>query len=638
MALRLEKCTDKCLYANGAIGTETWRQKGPCATAEQWDQELKGTGFTGVDLRFDDFKLQENKVMSLLVSTVAPASVNGANGVNGVNGHNGTKEEATAKNKNAVVVSGWNKPSDSSPLVDLAISKLKELGFTDAQPSSFSETASLENLGDTLIVVVQEGGWLSLSDFKAEQYGWFHTTLTRASNIMWISDKTPTFQTKEVSPRGPVQGMSRALRSEMQGLVFATVTLDFSSGPTILASHVEKALDNFLQGVNSHTYERELIQEDDLLCIPRVYENGAINQKIHDFASDTIKRRQRFGELNVKLRVGRPGLLDSIFFEEVPEAGPLAPNEIEVEVKSIGVNFRDCLIALGRVDQDTLGTECAGVVRNAGSACKLKIGDSVLVCALDTFHGLFRCDERLAVKKPDDMTFIDAGALPINFVTAYHALVRLARIARGESVLIHSGAGGTGQAAIQIAQHFGVEIYTTVGSQSKREFLTSEYGIPPERILNSRDLSFAGDIKRLTNGKGVDVVLNALAGDALVASWGCVAPYGRFLEIGKLDIYTHNTLPMFQFARNVSFSAIDIAAIILERPDVIQDELSSVVELFQSKVLRMPSPMKSFPISEVEAAFRYLQSGTNAGKVVVEIDPDDIVPVSNHRTEFMVQF
>ncbi|KAI8964564.1 hypothetical protein F5Y11DRAFT_345269 [Daldinia sp. FL1419] len=159
------------------------------------------------------------------------------------------------------------------------------------------------------------------------------------------------------------------------------------------------------------------------------------------------------------------------------------------------------------------------------------------------------------------MTFNEASAPPVNFVTAYHSLVVLEKLAPGESVLIHSGAGGTGQAAIQIAKVCGAQIYTTVSSPKKKELVnTFLYGIPEENILNSRDLSFAGGIKRLTRDKGVDIVLNSLAGDALIASWECVASFGRFIEIGKKDISSHNKLPMFQCARNVSFSAVDIAA------------------------------------------------------------------------------
>lgn len=125
--------------------------------------------------------------------------------------------------------------------------------------------------------------------------------------------------------------------------------------------------------------------------------------------------------------------------------------------------------------------------------------------APDTFRGRVRCPEKLSVKIPDDMPFTDASAIPTNFATAYYALIQVGRIKPGESILIHSGAGGTGQAAIQVAQFRGAKVYTTVGTADKRALLNGLYGIPFKCILSSRDLSFVDDIKRLTKGEGTNI-------------------------------------------------------------------------------------------------------------------------------------
>lgn len=595
------------------LSTEPWRQDGPCATVAKWDEELRATGFTGADLVLDDFDVEDNHVTSLLISSVAPLS------------STTTNDNAVTKDKGILMVTCWDSLSPNSQLAELTVSKLRKIGINGIQLCSFREAADLTDLGNRLVLVIQDRSWLSLAHLNPEQYSIFNATLARVNNVLWISELSPSVG-KDVLPNGPVTGISRTLRSERQDIVFATVVLNPSSGPAALSANLERSLQNFLGGVSSRTYERELVQVGDRLCVPRIYESGKLNQTVHHFTSSAVEQEQCFGDQNLKLRVRRPGLLDTIYFEEVPEPISLAPDDIEVEVRAIGVNFRDCLIALGRVDQDMLGTECAGVVLNTGSSCQLKPGDRVMVGTVDTYRGVIRCPEILAVKIPDEMSFVDAASIPTNFVTVYHGFVRIAKLSRGESVLIHSGAGGTGQAAIQVAKFCGANIYTTVGSPSKKRQLTELYDIPPERILNSRDLSFAEDIKRLTKNRGVDVVLNSLAGDALVASWECIAPFGRFIEIGKKDIFSHNSLPMFQFARNVSFSAIDLASMAQERPDLIQSGLRDVTTLFKCQVLHMPSPMKSFPISDVEGAFRYLQSGSNAGKVVLEVDPNAIVP------------
>lgn len=602
-------------FLSSLLGTEPWRQDGPCVTLERWSKELEASGFEKYHLALQDFEVEDNQVTSLLISSVKPPA------------NNATEKYAAVIDKTALVITGWEEPSLESHLSDLVKSRMEGMGIRSVRPSSFQEAGGLVDLEDKLVLIVQDRAWLSIEQLDPREYDLFNTTLARARNILWISETSPPTAT-HVSSIGPVTGLARALRSEKQNILFGTVTLYTSSSPDILSLNVERALQNFFQGVSTQTYERELVQVGDYLCIPRIYENSELNQKVHDFTFASFKPQQRFGEQNLKLRVQRPGLLDSVYFEEIPEAGPLGSDEIEVEVKAIGVNFRDCLIALGRIDQDILGTECAGLVRRVGSACQLRTGDRVMVGDVDTYHGVIRCKEILAIKMPDDMSFVDAASVPTNFVTVYHAFVRISNLSPGESVLIHSGAGGTGQAAIQVAQYCGAEIYTTVGSSSKKRLLMEMYGIPEDHIFNSRNLSFAAEIKRSTQNRGVDVVLNSLAGDALVASWECIAPFGRFIEIGKKDIFSHNKLPMFQFARNVSFSAIDLASMAQERPDLIQSGLVHVTDLFRRKILRMPSPMKSFPISDVEGAFRYLQSGMNPGKVVLEIDQEAVVPVS----------
>ncbi|KAI1759001.1 putative polyketide synthase [Hypoxylon sp. FL1150] len=585
--------------------TPGYEETGPSITYDRWSHELEGSGFVAPQLVFHDFESGENQLSTVIVSAAS----------------NAPQQWECIQNWPVLIVSGFDK-SSKSPLATLVFSKLKALGFTDVCDSNMNEAAAQSDYASTLVVIVQDLNWLVLECLDTEQYAVFHTTVNRYKYIMWLSEITPS--SGEVPSIDAAQGLARTLRMENQGHIFSTFGLD-TSRPACLSANLQVSLSNFFQGVLSGPHEPELIQVGDLLHIPRTYECDMLNTKINALSSDYIEGPQRFGDRNMQLKVSQPGLLDTLYFEEIPEYGPLADDEIEIDVKSAGVNFKDCLVALGRVAEDTIGCECAGVVVRVGSACHLQPGDRVLVCALDTFRGRLRCLEMLAAKIPDGMTFAEAGGLTTNFVTAHYSLIIAARLAPGESVLIHSGAGGTGQAAIQIAKMRGAQVFTTVGSSKKRKLLHELYEIPMDHIFNSRDLSFARGIKRLTQNKGVDVVLNSLAGDALIASWECVAPFGRFVEIGKKDIFSHNKLPMFQFARNISFSAVDIGAMISERPELIRDSLRCIADLFERGVLRAPSPLTSFSISQVQSAFRHLQSGNNSGKVVVEIDPEDTV-------------
>lgn len=589
------------------IVEDVWEQIGPSVANTRWSRELQGCGFAAPELVFHDFEFGENQLSTVIVSSASEAP----------------QQWDSIQNWPVLIIREFEKAS-KSPLATLVTSKFRALGFTDVRESNFDEAAAQFDYTSTLVVIVQDLNWLVLECLDTEQYSVFHTTVNRYNYIMWLSEIIPS--SGEVPSVESAHGLARTLRMENHGHIFSTVGLD-TSRPARLAANLEISLSNFFQGVLSGPHEPELVQVGDLLHIPRTYECDMLNEKINSLSSDYIEGPQRFGDRNMQLKVSQPGLLDTLYFEEIPEYEPLADDEIEVEVKSVGVNFKDCLVALGRVAEDTIGCECAGMVIRTGSRCHLQPGDRVLVCALDTFRGRLRCLEMLAAKIPDGMTFAEAGGLTTNFVTAHYSLVIAARLSPGESVLIHSGAGGTGQAAIQIAKMRGARVFTTVGSSKKRKLLNELYGIPMDHILNSRDISFSRGIKRLTQNKGVDVVLNSLAGDALIASWECVAPFGRFVEIGKKDIFSHNKLPMFQFARNISFSAVDIGAMISERPELIRDSLACISDLFERNVLRVPSPLTTFPISQVQSAFRHLQSGNNSGKVVVEVDPEDTVLV-----------
>lgn len=597
------------------VDEQLLKQHGHYTVEAHWSQQLKGAGFTGVDLNIHNFEPVEDQFPSVFISSTASAL--------GTPG----KYELDTK-KSVLIISGFNTPS-GSPLVKLVSAALRDICTADTFVASFDVIPALQDFESEIIIIVQDGKWLSLQHMDPQQYALFHQIVSRCKYVMWLSEIQPTVD--EVPAINLVHGLARTLRMENQGRIFATVGAD-TSQVAVLPLNIERSLHNFLRGVDTGSYEPELVQIGELLHIPRVYENDELNQKVHELSHKALERRRCFGEQNLQLRVRQPGLLDTLYFEEVPDYGPLASDEIEIEVKAIGINFKDCLVALGRVSEDSIGCECAGTVLKAGSECHLQPDDHVLACAPHTFRGRLRCREILATKIPQGMTFVDASALAANFTTAYHSLVMVARIAPGESVLIHSGAGGTGQAAIQIAKLYGARVFTTVGSLKKKQLLNELYDIPLDHILNSRDLSFAAGVKRLTQNRGVDVVLNSLAGDALIYSWECVAPFGRFIEIGKKDIFSHNRLPMYQFARNVSFSAVDIAAMMLERPEFVRDSLRSVIDLFNSKLLRSPSPVKSFAISQVESAFRHLQSGNSFGKVVVEVNPNETVSVSNHST------
>jgi len=182
----------------------------------------------------------------------------------------------------------------------------------------------------------------------------------------------------------------------------------------------------------------------------------------------------------------------------------LEPHQTEIKVKAINVSFKESLILLGRVNTDKLGSECAGYMHRIGSAVspeQFRLGDRVALGSLQSYRSFVKAWDFQVVKILDSLSFVDAAAIPSAFYTAYHSLINVAHLQKNETVLIHAAAGGTGQAAIQVALHVGAEIYATVGSAGKKQVLMDQYNIPEDHIFYGRDSSFAEGVRRATGGE-----------------------------------------------------------------------------------------------------------------------------------------
>ncbi|HEX6507792.1 MAG TPA: SDR family NAD(P)-dependent oxidoreductase, partial [Chloroflexota bacterium] len=323
-------------------------------------------------------------------------------------------------------------------------------------------------------------------------------------------------------------------------------------------------------------------------------------------------------DVPIQLHTAKPGILDGLGFRLAERRSP-GPGQLEIRVEATGLNFRDLMSAMGILSGypdglGPLGYECAGVVVAVGEdVADFRVGDEVVALSYRVFKSYVTADARLTVLKPARLTFDEAVTIPITFLTAHYALHHLARLEAGERVLIHSAAGGVGLAAIQLAQAAGAEIFATAGSPEKRDFLRS-LGIT--HVMDSRSLDFAEEIMRLTDGRGVDMVLNSLAGEFIPKSLSVLGPYGRFLEIGRRDIYENSQLGLYPFQRNLSFFAIDLDRLVRERPEFVNRQLRQVMALVESSSLH-PLPRTVYPAGEVVDAFRQMAQAKHIGKIVV---------------------
>ena len=322
-----------------------------------------------------------------------------------------------------------------------------------------------------------------------------------------------------------------------------------------------------------------------------------------------------------QLRIAQAGSLDALKFAPVEREAP-APGQVEIEIHATGLNFSDVLKALGLYPgiKDAivpLGIEASGVVTAVGEgATRFKVGDEVLGVAPYAFASHARTAEYALVHKPKSVGRDEACTIPITFLTAYYGLVRLAQLQPGERVLIHAGAGGVGLAAIQIAQQIGAEIFATAGSDAKRDILRL---LGVKHVYSSRSTAFAEEILADTDRQGVDVVLNSLPGEAITKSLSILRAYGRFLEIGKTDIYQNRMIGLLPFQDNLSYFAIDLDRMLRQRPDYIRDLFAEVMREFEVGHYR-PLEFTRFEAEQTIDAFRYMSQRKNVGKVVVSFE------------------
>ncbi|KAI4228292.1 MAG: hypothetical protein L6R36_001722 [Xanthoria steineri] len=408
------------------------------------------------------------------------------------------------------------------------------------------------------------------------------------SGVLWI---TPLCQIGCQDPRyAQAIGLARTIRTEML-IDFATCEVD-----DLNSSHeaIVRVFTKFHMREDNEKLKPDLeyaIRKGEV-HVGRVYPLALHQELMIAEPSD-----------KAVLDIGTPGRLNTLHWSRQVVPEPQA-DQVEIEVYSVGLNFRDVLVGMGIVElpERVFGLEAAGIVRRIGPQVKgLKIDDRVACLERNAFSTLVTSSELLCVKIPDFLTFNEAATMLIPFATVIHSLITLGGLEKGQSILIHRA-----------------EIYVTVGNDEKRDFLMQKFDIPGRRIFHSRDSSFKAGVMRETQGEGVDVVLNSLSGELLHATWGCVAAFGKMIEIGKRDLLGGGKLDMNTFLANRSYCCVDIDQF-RKKPYVLKQLLDSTMEYLGKGSISPIQPIEMFNAASVEDAFRYMQKGQHIGRVGVSL-------------------
>ena len=432
-----------------------------------------------------------------------------------------------------------------------------------------------------------------------------------------------TSQARQVTPEdeaadlnsAPIWGLGQLIQNEHPNIHCRHIDLD--------ARHDGVAVEQLLDVITGDDISHLALRDG------QVYLNKL--QRLEPARSQAEQDVERVStDQPVVLVQGQTGRLDSFVYHLTERRRP-GPDEVEIKVHFTGLNFKDVLKAFGQFPEmaaqgtyfeNTIGIDVAGTVVSTGPGVdEFKPGDEVIAAVKGSFRSYAITPTRFVLAKPEPLKMEDS-LIPVVFSTAYYALTEVARLQPGETVLIHSAAGGLGLAAIQIARLLGATILTTAGTAEKRDYLRS-LGI--QHVMDSRSLSFIDEVQAATQGRGVDVILNTLAGEALLQSFRLLAPYGRFIELGKQDIVKNNGLPMATFNRNITFTSIDFDRMYAEIPDRVMAMAKKVCELFNQGRLS-PIPVTVYQADATIDAFQYMAQGKHIGKIAVKF-ADEAVEV-----------
>ncbi|MRH88377.1 SDR family NAD(P)-dependent oxidoreductase [Nocardia sp. SYP-A9097] len=410
----------------------------------------------------------------------------------------------------------------------------------------------------------------------------------------------------------PAWGILRVLLSEHSNLRAKIIDFDPAAGADARAAQL------FGELLHVRTAEEEIAYRGDTRFVDR-FEHISLAE----FEASVAAPTRISDETPFALTVPADPGIDELRYEK-QTAAVLGPNDVAIRPTATGLNFRDIMLTLGVLSEGAtsggfyeknLGVECAGVVTELGSEVTgLAVGDAVIAFARGCFGSRVVTDAQQVYPAPGTLSAAEAATLPMAYLTAWYSLVEVGRLRAGERVLVHAAAGGVGLAAVHIAQRFGATVLATAGSPEKRDYLRS---LGVEEVFDSRSLAFADEIRQRYDG--VDIVLNSLQGETIPKSLELLRPHGRFIEIGKKDIYDNYQLGLKPFGNNLSYSAVDIDRMLREVPARCREAMTQVLDQVSAGTL--PAlPHTDFGAAEVASAFRYMAGAKQIGKVVVEFD------------------
>ncbi|KAL4970621.1 type I polyketide synthase [Aspergillus stella-maris] len=586
------------LFVGWWLGEADGRAEAPYLPVEAWNEKLLAAGFNGCE--------------SVTFDNERPFHVN-ANII--------SRPAVVAEfDQDITLLSG---PTDIHPLAAQVGALLQEQGCRVHHRQWDDDETSIPEQ-DMISFLDLDRPFLSSP--REEDWDRFNKTIETLQQAVAVWLTNPAQVNAKDPHAATVLGMARTIRSEL-AMPLATMELEDWRLPG-----AAKAIVDVMRKIQLTKKDMPANLDPDL---EYAWVNGEIHiSRFHWYTVPNALRQTAPTPPGTKaLLIQKRGLLQSLHWSGQP-LPTLARDEVQVQVKAVGLNFTDVLIAMGLVHGvdalgngfDTFGLEGAGIVSKIGSDINhVDVGDRVMILGTSSTGLATQVQRpgRFTLRIPNKLSFEDAATMPSVYVTVLLGLVDKAQLEKGQTILIHAAAGGIGIAAIHVARWIGAEIYCTVGSTEKGEFLMREFSIPRDRIFHSRDTSFYDDLMVATDGVGVDCVLNSVSGELLHTTWDCVAANGCMVEIGKRDMTGRAQLALDKFEDNRTFFGIDVSRHVGLRRATGGRLMELMLDLYVKGHIKPVHPATIFDATEVEDAFRCMQQGTHVGKIVVRFPENE---------------
>ncbi|KAI2628872.1 lovastatin nonaketide synthase [Hypoxylon sp. NC1633] len=578
----------------------------PCLTSKQWDERLRAAGFSGVDV---DIPGQDN------ISTTS----------------------------GSIIISSLVSPRhllpeivvlvDDSSEAQQAVARCLSLTlYTETcQVLTLCQLAEMQINDDAIIVFLLELDLVFLHGISEHNYICLNNILRRSNNILWV---TRSLNNDEPFHR-LVEGLSRALMSEDSNKKFSTLGLDEGhqcpdSATAAISKVVSRMAEHPIESIEN------IVSAQGLLHTNRMTANHPMDTIITNANSTRHIQQCQITQCSpLELYIRSPGKFDTLEWRGVHADGArseqLLDDEVLVQTRAVGLSRKDYAIAMGELDEAALGTDISGVVLSAGANCGFMTGDPVFSIASSTPKSVMKCKAESLARIPPHLSFAEAASLPTSLWVAYHGLMNIARLQRGDAVLIHQGASCVGQMAIQLAKCVGAKVLVTATSTIKSKVLQEVYGVSAVDILCAGHDDFISDTFRWTQGRGIDVIMASLEDDDEAAFFSkCLAPLGRLINTkagSRLSWLTGGPARNPDLS-NATQASVNLAHLLVSRPQTAYKVFHEAIEAAFSQQLTPPRPLHTFQAHNLEAAFSHFHDRKVIGKRVIELNQNDKVVAS----------